>query len=185
MQRHWGHTGFGELDRASCLLSLGQSPFQGGGKTPGSPCLASCASEVAAQIQSLVARTGHKARDPHQLSSSLPEGELRRGERCREGLPRQGHQCEGMSSPVGRGGVPSQVAGKGHQPWDLSSSSLGPWCLGALVPRCQHQELLSIPVLRLTIGSLLSGPCQNETRGWAGLVGRGPLPLPMGAMDTR
>lgn len=85
---------------------------------------------------------------------------------------------------MGRGGVPSggREGAPGLGPQQLLTRPLVPESPG---PRCQHQELLSIPVLHLSVGSLLSGPCQNETRGWAGLVGRGPLPLPMGAMDTR
>lgn len=98
------------------------------------------------------------------------------GEGYRE-LPWQGHQWRERRPSLSGG------AGKAHQPRDLNILLLVPWCLGALVPNCQG--LFSIPALHPSTGGLLSVPCQNETRGWAGLVGRSPLPLLMSAMDTR
>ena len=66
-------------------------------------------------------------------------------------LPGEEEAC-----PFRKGRVQLPFVGPWQPPWS-------PWCLGALVPSCQHQGPLSVSPLQPPVGSLLPGPCQRET----------------------
>lgn len=148
------------------ILSSRNSPCKGPEAVLGSrswtaflgfPCLASSALDGYPD-SILVARTGH-SKSPLQQSWPLASPCLcgLSRERCREGLP-------GRGISGGRGACPLGTE-KQHQPL---TRPLVPGSPGFQLPAPRATFHFGPAP---TVGGL-SGPCQNETRGRAGLVGR-------------